>query len=309
MKDQSNISHSTPADVDSRVESLLDACRPCEVDNSRIKSRVRAKILAYEFKRKARRRRIAFAWASAAACVILAMGIAMRLMSPAGIDLSSATLAQAIDAGYKELIVEPGSRADIILADGTRLVANSRTRVLYPERFTGAERRIYADGEVYLEVSKDPSKPFVVESNGFDIRVLGTVFNIRNNTDSTAEIVLVEGSVEVTTDRDSRIKMKPSDKLDLVKGEVSSLTTVDTSEYTLWVDGLLSLHGEQLADLARRLGEHYGVAIECDRSLADFKIYGKLDLRDSIDVVLTSIQEIVPMQIEKDADAILLTSR
>ncbi len=296
-------------DDNDRLESLLNACHPDAFDNTRIKNLVHAKIISDKIARRSHRRKLILGWCSAAAGVALIAGLATHFIVPSGIDLSNATVAEVTDAGYKELLVAPGKRAEITLSDGTRLVANAHTRVLYPERFGDSERRIFADGEVFLEVAKDADHPFVVESNGFDVKVLGTVFNICNTSDSTASVVLVEGSVEVSTDCDNRVKLRPNDMVDLVNGEVASLRQVDTEDYTMWVDGLLSLHGEPLSQLVERLSEHYGFTIDCETSLGDVRVYGKLDLQDSIDQVLAAIREIVPMEIEREGSLITMKAR
>ena len=307
--DNSHTSHPEAPDLQDRIESLLDGCRPDEIDNARIKQLVHARILRDGLERRTRRRHRLAAWLSAAACVALIVGIGIHFIMPDDIDLSSATVAAPSHAGYRELFVAPGKRAELSLSDGTRLVANSCTRVLYPERFVGSERRIFANGEVYLEVAKDVDRPFIVETNNFNVKVLGTVFNIRNTNDSTAQVVLVEGSVEVTTDRDDRVRLKPDDMVELVNGEVTSLSKVDTGDYTMWVDGLISLHGEPLCHLVRRLSNHYGITIQCDKSLGNVKVYGKLELHDSVDNVLDAIRNIVPMEIEREGSLISMKPR
>lgn len=284
---------------DRRLELMLEVCRPEPIDNTRIKSLVREKIMREKMARMRRTRRIVLSVLSAAACVAILVAVSVNLFIPKSIDLSDSTLAEVQDAGYKELTVAPGKRMELRLPDGSRLIANAHSRVLYPERFEGGERRIFARGEVYLEVAKDREHPFVVESDGFDVRVLGTVFNICNSSDSTASVVLVEGSVEVTTDRNRSVRMKPNDMVDLVNGDVASLQQVDPDDYTAWTKGLLVLKGESLSKLTGRLSDHYGLTISCDNELSDVKVYGKLDLRDSIDQVLSTICEIVPMEIVK----------
>ncbi len=310
MNDNRNINQSQSIFEPKSLESLLDACRPAdEVDTARIKKMVHARMMSHELQQRAKRNKLVKRIVAAAACVALVVGVAVKFMSSPGLDLSNATLAEVSDAGYIEMVVGAGNRSELVLSDGTKLIANSHTRVLYPEAFGEHERRIFVDGEAYLEVAKDASKPFIVESNGFDIKVLGTKFNVCNTSDSTAQIVLVEGSVEVTTDSNNRVRLKPNDMVDLENGEVVSLARVDTSEYTIWTNGLLSLHGEPLAELARRLSEHYGVEIRCDQSLREVKVYGKLDLHESIDYVLESIREIVPMEIVKDGDLIVIKGK
>lgn len=295
-------------DENRRLESLLASCRLEPVDNTRIKSLVREKIMREKMARTRRLHRILWGSLSAAACLAVLVTLAVKFNAPHTLDLSGASQAEIAKAGYKELIVAPGKKAEITLPDGSLLIANAHSRVLYPERFEGNERRIFATGEVYLEVTKDARHPFVVESGGFDVRVLGTVFNICNTSDSTASVVLVEGAVEVNTDIDRNVRLKPNDMVTLVNGEVASLQQVDPNDYTLWTKGLVALHGESLGRLAQRLSEHYGIPVSCDTSIAGVKVYGKLDLRDSIDHVLKAISEIVPMEIERGESRITMKS-
>lgn len=306
-KQEQNTNPKLTAD-DRRLEAILGACRLEPVDNTRIKNLVREKIMREKMEKMRRTRRLVWSVISAAACVAVLVVLALNFIVPQGIDLSASTMAEVREAGYNELIVAPGKRAELRLSDGTRLVANARSRVLYPDRFEGSERRIFVNGEVYLEVSKDREHPFVVESEGFDVRVLGTVFTICNSSDSTASVVLVEGSVEVTTDRDQSVRLKPSDMVDLANGEIASLRQVDTGDYTAWTKGLLALRGETLSSLATRLSDHYGLEIVCDRRLSDVKVYGKLDLRDSVDQVMSAISEIVPMKVEREGNRLTMKS-
>ena len=55
-----------------------------------------------------------------------------------------------------------------------------QSKVIYPRCFKGDIRKIYAQGEVFLEVAHDKKHPFIVESDDFKLQVLGTKFNISN---------------------------------------------------------------------------------------------------------------------------------
>ena len=67
-----------------------------------------------------------------------------------------------------------GEIASLTLPDGTHLHLNSGSRITYPSAFTGKERRIFVDGEIFADVAKDPHKPFIIRSGDVGIRVLGT---------------------------------------------------------------------------------------------------------------------------------------
>jgi transmembrane sensor len=81
------------------------------------------------------------------------------------------------------------------LADGSTLVlgAKSALEVAYRDD----ERRVsLTAGEAYFSVAKDPLRPFVVEAGDKQVRVLGTVFEVRRGGDGL-RVSVVEGVVEV----------------------------------------------------------------------------------------------------------------
>ncbi|MBD5279417.1 MAG: DUF4974 domain-containing protein [Bacteroides sp.] len=304
MKNETDIKPTGSGIEIRQIDRLLDnALRP-EIDNSRIKNLVKDKI-AQERSRQ-RRRRILWSSISSAAAILIIVMLGIGFSTGKDISLSTADTAELMSAGYKELKVPRGKRMEIDFSDGTHLVANNNTRVVYPEKFTGKERKIFVDGEVYVDVARDESHPFIVESPGFEIKVLGTKFNIDNHSDSTSTVVLVSGSIDLSTSRKQTVRLKPNDLVDVVNGEISELRKVDAMDYISWVKGLITLHGESMTSLIKRLEDYYGVTITCDPVLSEEKIYGKLDLRDSLNDVLSTINNIVPMKIMREGNVVNL---
>ena len=100
-------------------------------------------------------------------------------------------------AEWVEVYAPYGQTRQITLPDGSRVWLNSGTYVFYPDRFD-RERQLFVSGEVYMDVTKDPDRPFRVDTRNVCIRVLGTRFNVRSYTeDRYVETSLVEGSVSL----------------------------------------------------------------------------------------------------------------
>ena len=60
-------------------------------------------------------------------------------------------------------------------------------------------REIYVEGEIYLDVTPDKSRPFVVKTHQFNVEVLGTSFTVNAyKGKKQSEVVLVEGSVRLS---------------------------------------------------------------------------------------------------------------
>lgn len=208
---------------------------------------------------------------------------------------------------YNQLLVPAGKRVRVELSDGTRLVVNSQSKVIYPCRFNGDIRKIYAQGEVFLEVAHDKQHPFIVESEDFKLRVLGTKFNISNYKGRATNIVLVEGSVEVTDRNERKAQLVPSDLLNIANGAIAYQKQVDVAEYISWVDGVMLLNGNDLSHIIQKLSIYYGIPIQCDPMVGKEKVYGKLDLKDDIDEVIECIRQTIPIEVEKSDTSIYLS--
>ena len=72
------------------------------------------------------------------------------------------------------MTVPAGQRASLVLADGTIVWLNSNSTLKYPATgFHSKERKVILEGEGYLEVAHNEKHPFIVETEKYDIRVLG----------------------------------------------------------------------------------------------------------------------------------------
>ena len=102
------------------------------------------------------------------------------------------------DVEWNEIKVPAGQTRELVLADGTVLQLNAGSRVTYPASFRRCRtREIFAEGEIYAEVAKDPKHPFFINSGDVGVKVLGTKFNFKAYGDSRCvELLLFEGAVE-----------------------------------------------------------------------------------------------------------------
>lgn len=98
---------------------------------------------------------------------------------------------------YNVLEVPKANFFKMRLPDGTQVWVNAMSSVKFPVQFGKNERRVFLDGEAYFEVAKDAARPFVVEVNDKEVKVLGTHFNVKSYNNSF-KTTLVEGSVQVS---------------------------------------------------------------------------------------------------------------
>lgn len=102
------------------------------------------------------------------------------------------------DAQPQTITVPAGQRAQITLADGTRVWLNAQSTLTYASDFGRNDRNVELDGEAYFEVAKNKKLPFYVHTEMHKVRVVGTSFNVCAYKGSKEfETTLVEGIVDI----------------------------------------------------------------------------------------------------------------
>ena len=160
-----------------------------------------------------------------------------------------------------ELIVPIGGEYQIVLADGTQVWLNSATKLIFPQNFTGKERRVVLSGEAFFEVARDENKPFIVETSRMDVKVLGTRFNVNAYTDNEmVSTTLVDGSVEVASGTQKPITLVPGEQAYGEAGELEK-REVNVRLYTSWIDGRFMFNNVELEEIAKQISRWYDVEI------------------------------------------------
>ena len=205
---------------------------------------------------------------------------------------------------WVEVYAPYGQTRCITLPDGSRVWLNSGTYVFYPDRFD-RERQLFVSGEVYMDVTKDPERPFRVDTRNVSIRVLGTRFNLRSyNEDKYVETSLVEGSVALGLKRDggATILMRPGDKI-LVDNATNAVVRerFDCAHYISWRDGFHVFRHKTLGEIARDLERMFDVQIVIrDTSLLGEEYFATFASGWEIDELLDALNIHHTLHIRRD---------
>lgn len=194
-------------------------------------------------------------------------------------------------------------RQSVTLADGSHVDLNARTSLAV--RLRAGERLVeLADGEAYFEVSKDASRPFLVQTPAGTVRVTGTTFNVRASADSL-EVTVAEGSVAVTSGQapTAPVSLSPHDQLQLA-GTVSAVRTLTpgaVADTLAWRHGLIVFDAEPLASAAQRFARYHGRTIAVDSTVAQLELGGRFRL-DDFDRFLRDLPDAVPVTVLRGSD-------
>jgi len=225
--------------------------------------------------------------------------------------ISQQILEKENEEQVNQLVVPRGKRTSLTLSDGTKLWLNSGSRAIFPIKFSRKKREIFIEGEAYLEVAHDATKPFYVVTDKIHVKVLGTKFNVCSYPeDQSSSIVLVEGSVRATVDAKD-VKMLPNQILRYEKNSLAmSLKEVDVSMYTSWKDGWMYCEKEKLETIATRLSRYYDMKIEFkDQKAREMTLTGKLDLKSECVEIFDAVCSTAPIKVEKQSDGIVISSK
>ncbi len=148
--------------------------------------------------------------------IILTTGVIFLISQKRGTKLPTG---QAISS----IVTKNGNRTKIVLPDGSQVWLNAGSNLDYNNSvFNKDLREVTLNGEAYFDVTRDPEKPFIIHTKKMDIKVLGTVFNVRSySNEKIAEASLIKGSIEVTLKdrKDQKIVLKPNEKISIANEE------------------------------------------------------------------------------------------
>ncbi|MDL2255351.1 FecR domain-containing protein [Parabacteroides sp. OttesenSCG-928-K15] len=206
--------------------------------------------------------------------------------------------------GKQELYIPSGQRARITLPDGTSVWLNAQSTLQYPSVFK-KERKVRLSGEAYFDVAKHRGKPFIVETEHFNIMALGTAFNVCSYPGSVSHnTILVEGSVKIykPNEESAGIILTPNQQLFYENGIFSTKMLAD-KDVLLWKEGIYCFKDECLDSIIKKLELYFDVKIDIvSPSLLEKKYTGKFRQNDGVMEILRIIQKIHPFKIEKNEE-------
>lgn len=185
-----------------------------------------------------------------------------------------------------------GETYQVRLPDGSMVWLNAASSITYSANLLQhGKRRVRLDGEAFFEIAKDRSKPFVVESKGQQVEVLGTHFNVNAyaNEEST-NTVLVEGSVQVTAGRNQKV-LKPGEQA-LRSGNAIQVSAANIDNIMDWKSGDFYLDRIDFKQAMRKIARWYNVEVVYDADVPEtLESGGWISRSNNLSAVLRSIEK------------------
>lgn len=181
-------------------------------------------------------------------------------------------------------VSEPGEKKLFQLPDGSQIHLNSGSSVEVIKGFNEITREIILEGEAFFEIVHNEKRPFIIHTKWMDVRVLGTVFNVKAYpSDLAAETSLISGSIEVVVKNheNKKVILKPHEKLTVLtqspdqspgvnqqrvpkalKPVEFTVTPFDSSLLEIsWMKNQLVFENETFEHIASELERNYNIQI------------------------------------------------
>ena len=191
---------------------------------------------------------------------------------------------------YNTVTVPRGGEYKLVLADGTIVWLNSDSHIRYPVTFSGDTRQVELEGEAYFEVTKDMEKPFIVRMNAYNVRVIGTQFNVRNYSNENLATTLIEGGVQI--ERKGMVdRLQPGQQAILENNEIR-IRTVNVDEQVAWRHGAFGFTQCRLENIMEELARWYDVDVfYMNQQVKDYHFSAWFKRSSSINEVINILEK------------------
>ncbi|KJK14954.1 FecR domain-containing protein [Pseudomonas sp. 2(2015)] len=189
-----------------------------------------------------------------------------------------------------------GQRRSLSLADGSRLVLDTDTRV--DVRFDQQQRLIILrQGEILVETAKD-ARPLSVQSDQGRILALGTRFTVRQG-DGVTRVSVEAHAVEVRPRLATAqaVRVDAGHTLSFAADRVGPVQRAP-AQASAWTRGLLVAIDWRLQDLLAELSRYRHGYLGCAADVADLRLSGTFLLDDS-EAVLANLEASLPVQLRR----------
>ena len=262
-----------------------------------------------------------------AASIILVCSFGIYFYSANQPALSSTQLTE-----LTEIKVPKGLTRKIVLPDGTKITINMGSSLKFEPGFGKSSRTVYLSGEAYFDIAKNPI-PFIVNTDHYTIRDIGTIFNVKAYSDDLSfETMVIEGEVEIEgklkidSDKPQKISVKkqqifklnyaPSeagtiqkeqDFSDIVEVKVQKISSAQAEVYTSWTEDLLVFEGKTFQEIIKIMERRYDVEIIIkDWKLRNYEYTGSFKNINEVEKALKILKETTDINYEKNGRIITI---
>ena len=219
------------------------------------------------------------------------------------------------EAVYFTSLAPKGSVSQMVLPDSSIVYLNAGSQLKYAMGDLKGKREVFLEGEAWFDVTKNEKKPFLVHTAFYDVKVLGTQFNVKAyKTDDEITTTLEKGIVQITSSENPiqglTTVLQPGEQLVYnTKNKTVNVKNVEPRMFTAWKDHKLIFINMNLKELFVILERKYGVDIQVTNNLIlDYHYDGTIK-DETILEVMDLLKETLPIKYKIEGQSILITKK
>lgn len=208
----------------------------------------------------------------------------------------------------QQSLVAEGGKEEVKLVDGSVIELNEHAKITYPKEFKDGQRKVALEGEAFFEIEPDKTKPFVVETDGLEIKVLGTSFNVNAAaSEDSIEVQVETGVVQIENEAGSLTLVAGETGVYLVKENKLFKRNLNVVTSQFWRNRKLNFRRTPLRDVVLTLNKLYDVDIRLKGGDIDTSEISVRFEDEDIDMILDIIANTLQLEVEnKDGRKIIL---
>ena len=209
------------------------------------------------------------------------------------------------------------------LGDGSHVWLSPGARITYSKDFGSKNRELSMSGEAFFEVTKNPQKPFIINSGHIVTEVWGTSFRVRDTRQASfADVAVVTGKVSVSlpgvalANINKPIPANTASSVMIYPDQHVTYTNKDNAlhaakekqaDLKLWKKNNLSFDNATVKDVIPLLSKTFGLNIHSDSKTID-DYYITADFNDlNFPQIMEVLRNTLNINYEINGNNVLLT--
>ncbi len=206
-------------------------------------------------------------------------------------------------------LTENKEHKSVQLADGTTVLLNYNSSLIYPQEFYSNERKVTLYGEAFFSVTKD-TRPFIIMTANAKTTVLGTKFDVWARGEKT-RVIVKEGRVNLASkQKDAGVILTRDELSTIVRNEKPTVPKPVHASYLLgWLNNKLVFDKTPLSDVVDELERFYDIKLfMASENLKTYTLSGSFKNNDA-DSALTMICLALDLKYEKQNGTYILEAK
>jgi ferric-dicitrate binding protein FerR (iron transport regulator) len=192
------------------------------------------------------------------------------------------------------VVADKGQISKVILPDSSVVWINSGSKITYNSRFAENNRKIQLVGQAFFHAAHNEKIPFVVDVNGFLVKVLGTKFDVNAYSgEKNIRVVLESGRVELhqASDHDFKYTLSPGEMATFnPENKKLTIDKVKPELFSSWKEGVLIFRDKPMAEVLDAIQRRYNIDIEVKDANIYKSVFTARISNEPLDKVLKSME-------------------